>query len=85
MSQGHRSRYPSSEFGTLPEAARRLGLSLHVIRRVARRGAFPIYHCGQSWPRVKFAEVEEWVRSTRILPSRPPEGPEPAGRGNGRG
>ena len=73
MTGKSRNPYPTSEFGTLPKAARRFGLSLHVIRRLARGGAFPVYRCGQSWPRVKFAEVEQWVHSTRIAPHPPHE------------
>ena len=56
-------------YGTLPEAARRLGVSVKVLRREAKAGAFPVYTAGTARggrARVRFAEVEAWLRSTRV-------------------
>ena len=56
-------------YGTLPEAARRLGVSVKVLRREARAGAFPTYGAGTAKGgrrRVRFAEVETWLRSTCV-------------------
>ena len=53
-------------YGTLPEASRRYGIGLKKLRQRAAEGAFPVYSGETAWPRVKFAEVEEWLRSTRV-------------------
>ena len=53
-------------YGTLPEASRRFGIGLKKLRQRAAEGAFPIYSGETAWPRIKFAEVEEWLRSTRV-------------------
>lgn len=53
-------------YGTLPEASRRFGIGLKKLRQRATEGCFPLYTGGTSWPRVKFAEVEAWLRSTRV-------------------
>ena len=53
-------------YGTLPEASRRFGIGLKKLRQRAAKGAFPVYSGETAWPRVKFAEVEEWLRSTRV-------------------
>ena len=55
-----------AEFGTLPQAARLFGIGVRRLRRKADEGAFPLYSAGSAWPRVKFTEVESWLRSTRI-------------------
>ena len=54
------------EFGTLPQASRLFGIGIRRLRRKADEGAFPLYTGDSAWPRVKFAEVEAWLRSTRI-------------------
>ena len=54
------------EYGTLPQAARRFGIGLKRLRLRAAEGCFPIYTAESTWPRVKFAEVEDWIRSTRV-------------------
>lgn len=56
----------SPEFGTLPEVARRYGLGVKVVRRAAKAAAFPVYTAGTTWPRVRFAEFEAWLKSTRV-------------------
>jgi excisionase family DNA binding protein len=53
-------------WGTLPEAARRFGIGVKTLRRRAAAGEFPVYSGGTAWPRVKFSEVEQWLRSTRV-------------------
>jgi hypothetical protein len=63
------ARYSEPLYGTLPAAAKRYGLCLKTLRKRAAEGAFPIYSGDTAWPRVKFAEVEAWLRSTRIRPS----------------
>jgi hypothetical protein len=54
------------EYGTFPQAARRLGMGVKRLRRRGAEGRFPVYTGETAWPRVKFAEVEAWFRSTRI-------------------
>lgn len=54
------------EFGTLPEASKRFGIGLKRLRARARDGCFPVYTGDTAWFRVKFAEVEAWLRSTRV-------------------
>ena len=61
-----RSRSSAPEYGTLPAAARRFGLGVKMLRRRAAEGCFPTYSGDTAWPRVKFAEVEAWLRSTRV-------------------
>jgi hypothetical protein len=53
-------------WGTIPQAARRFGIGVKQLRKRAAEGAFPIYTGGTAWPRVKFTEVEAWLRSTRV-------------------
>ena len=57
------------EWGTIPQAARRFGLGVKMVRRMAREGAFPVYLERSGWPRVKYTEVEIWLRSTRLRPT----------------
>ena len=54
------------EFGTLPQASRVFGIGVRRLRQKADEGAFPLYTGDSAWPRVKFAEVEAWLRSTRV-------------------
>jgi hypothetical protein len=54
------------EYGTLPQAARRFSIGLKRLRQCAVEGRFPVYTGETAWPRVKFSEVEAWLRSTRI-------------------
>ncbi len=63
-----REAAPFSEFSTIPEAARRLGIATKTLRRAAREGAFPTYSMGTAWPRVRVLEVQRWIVSTRIPP-----------------
>jgi hypothetical protein len=53
-------------YGTLPEASRRFGIGLKKLRQRATEGCFPVYTGDTFWPRVNFAEVEAWLRSTRV-------------------
>lgn len=57
---------PSPRYGSIPAAAREFGLGVKLLRRKARERAFPIYHADTGRPRVCFAEVEVWLRSTRV-------------------
>jgi len=54
-----------AEFATVPEAARRNGVSPKTLRRAARLGCFPTFSFGTAWPRVRLADVERWIISTR--------------------
>ena len=56
--------------GTIPQAARRFGVGVNHLRHVAKTGAFPIYDAETRRPRVFFADVEQWLRSTRVRPTR---------------
>ncbi len=53
------------QLATLPELARRYGLGIKTIRRLAAEEAFPTYQIGRAWPRVRVSEFEAWLRSTQ--------------------
>lgn len=53
-------------YGTVPQAARRYGLGLRLLRRLVREGTIPAYSAGTQRPRVCYSEVEAWLRSTRL-------------------
>ena len=61
-----RTRF-ATELETFPAAARRTGLSAKTLKRLAREGAFPTYTCGNSWPRLKRAELDAYVERTRVV------------------
>ena len=54
------------ELLTIPELHRVYRLGLKALRRAAARGDFPVYLAGTSWPRVRRAEFEAWLASTRL-------------------
>ncbi len=56
----------SDEFLTLPSLSRTYKIGLHTLRRAAASGALPVYMCGSNWPRVRRAEFEAWLASTRL-------------------
>ena len=49
---------------TLPEASRRVGLSMRQLRRARERGELAIYLIG-GWPRVRWVDVVAWIESRR--------------------
>ena len=53
-------------YATIPAASRVLGIGERVLRRAIRDGQVPVYDVGGAWPRVALAEVQDWIRSTRI-------------------
>jgi len=55
----------ADELLTLPALAREYGINVKTIRREAKRGSFPVYLAGTSWPRVWRRDFERWIRSTR--------------------
>ncbi len=57
------------KYYSLPDAARALGLSVRVLRRGARLGWFPIYAPGGSRVRVRLADIQAWIQSTRSQPA----------------
>ncbi len=59
----------NGELRTLPAAARALGLPVKILRREARAGSFPTYAAGGVRRRVLLAEVQAWVRLTRVEPA----------------
>jgi len=61
-----RSAAYSPEYLTIPQAARRFGLSPKTLRRLAREGEFPVYSLGTGWGHVRVTELETYFRSTRI-------------------
>ena len=60
------NRPATNELATLPQIARRYGIGVKAVRRAARSGCFPVYMVGTNWPRARLAEVESWIRSTRV-------------------
>ena len=72
MARANRPQPKQTILITLPEAARRFGLSRAVVRQAAAAGSFPVYYPGTSWPRCRAEEFESWIESTRSeLPARP--------------
>lgn len=57
---------PAPIYGTIPDASRLFGIGLKRLRQRAAEGCFPVYTADTTWPRVKFSEVENWLRSTRV-------------------
>ena len=53
------------ELLTIPALAREYGIGERTLRREAKRGAFPTYHVGTCWPRVRRRDFERWIGSTR--------------------
>jgi len=49
---------------TMPRAARARNLGVRQIRRAVRAGELPVYSIG-GWPRVRLADVDEWIESRR--------------------
>jgi len=54
------------EYGTIPEASVVFNIGPKTLRKRAAEGCFPTYTGGTAWPRVKFVEVEAWLRQTRV-------------------
>ena len=74
-----RSESTPQAYGTIPQAARRFGIGVRLLRRVVLHdGLVPVYSASSLRPRVCFAEVEAWLRSTRVTP--PPGAREHAAR-----
>ncbi len=59
-----------NELLTLPALNREYRIGMKSLYRLAAEGAFPVYTAGTSRPRVRRAEFERWLKSTRL---RPPE------------
>ena len=51
-----------AEHVTIPAAARRLGIGRRQIDRAVESGALPVYDMG-AWPRVRWADVTQWVEA----------------------
>ena len=51
---------------TLPAVGRRYGVGIETLRKAVRSGALPAYAMGTRWSRVRRAELEEWIQSTRV-------------------
>lgn len=47
---------------SLPETARRLGVTEHQAREMGRRGELPVVHVGERHVRVSVRALEEWIR-----------------------
>src|SRR5258706_11329625 len=55
--------------GSIARAAARFGLGARVLRAAIKRGDVPAYSAGTKRLRVFFADVERWLRSTRVDPT----------------
>jgi len=60
------------KLSTLPAIAKKLGIGRYTLRRAAEEGRFAVYDLDGAWPRADEAEVDAWIRSTRINPERDP-------------
>lgn len=47
---------------SMPEAARRLGITEHQAREMGRRRQLPVVHVGERHVRVSLRTLEEWIR-----------------------
>ena len=47
---------------TMPEAAERLGITVHHAREMGRRGELPVILVGDRRVRIRAAALEEWIR-----------------------
>jgi excisionase family DNA binding protein len=57
---------------TMPETAKRLGITEHQAREMGRRGELPIVTVGERFVRVRAAALEGWIlRRERATLSRP--------------
>jgi len=54
------------ELLTVPQVARRSGVSAKKLRQAIKSGALVAYTCGTGWPRIYWPEFLQWVRSTRL-------------------
>ena len=59
-------RLDRDELLTLPEISRRYGIGIVSLRRLARSGAFALYDCNLSWPRVRHRDFEAWLETTNF-------------------
>jgi hypothetical protein len=64
------NREESTEFLTLPEAARQTGLGLRQLVRARDRGQLAVYLVG-GWHRTTLADVVAWVERQRVHPEVP--------------
>ena len=62
-------RHDGQEYGTVREACRVHGLGERPLRGAIARGEVPIYRPPRSWPLVRFADVERWLRSNVVRPT----------------
>ena len=52
---------------TIPVAARLAGVGQRQLRRATRNGEIVTYMVG-GWPRVRWADVVEWIEGQRVAP-----------------
>ena len=52
----------SDQLLSMPEAARRLGITEHQAREMGRRREQPVVHVGERHVRVSVRALEEWIR-----------------------
>ncbi len=61
-----------NELLTLPALNREYRIGMKSLYRLAAEGAFPVYTAGTNRPRVRRAEFERWLESTRLQPRKRP-------------
>jgi hypothetical protein len=66
MTERHGSVRRDLEFLTLPAVAREYRIGLRALRRAAALGKLPLYSAGTKWARVRRADLERWIESTRV-------------------
>jgi len=57
------------ELLTLPEVARETKIAIKRLRAAAKFGDLTTYTIGTAWPRTTWADVDAWIRSTRVRPT----------------
>ena len=60
--------YDPNRLITLPEGARRSGLSVRQIRRGRDESELVVYEIG-NWPRVRWGDLLAWIESRRARPT----------------
>ena len=57
---------PDLELLTLPQAARRVGVSDRLLRDAIESGALPVFHLSPGgWPRVRASDLRAWIEAAR--------------------
>ncbi len=63
-----RSSFTTPEYGTVRQAALRFGIGEKLLRQRIGAGEIPSYSAGTRRMRVRFSDIEAWLKTTRAEP-----------------